>query len=423
MAKKPVFYPILPRIKLGKTKRNSENSPNSTVPVMVERIRICDRLVKSTGQYTPLYINERSQAVIGYNEKAGIKNPGWRQTIAKGGDATSTYQRIRIVYKPTVYSCRFEDLGNVSFGTGVDDGGLNLVERPWQPLIDQATASLKHKLDGNIGKAQLAAPIAESREIHRMVKQINSLGLDTVKALLAIKKTRGKSAFKQFGNIWLGFGFGVNPLLQDLSSAANSLLDYTTREDRHVRLTGTASRDYVTTINTLGSDNIAYGGKLGQVCTFYHTQGVRIVAGIDLKIRSAASYSVADHLGLKVGALPGVLWELTPFSWVVDYVATVGPWLDDMFYTLPGTTKYISQSTKYQNVGVMYPYPRPSSGFTGWVRGKGSSLYTSFTRTPLTALPSRQLRIKSVDEIANNSLTKLLNLGSVLAQKWGPNLG
>lgn len=423
MAKKPRFYPIIPRVKLGKTKRNTENSPNSSKPVLVHRSTFFDRYVKSTGQYIPGTLSE-SDGVIGYDEKAGIKNPGWRQTIAKGGDATSTYSRIRIIYKPTKYTCFFEDSGNLSLGRGQEDGGLNLVEKPWQPLIDRATASIKHKLDGNIGKAQLAAPLAESREIHRLVRQINTLGIDTVKAMLAIKKTRGKSAFKQFGNIWLGFGFGVNPMLKDIESAANSILDYNTREDRHVRLTGTASQDYFTSITVLGSSNIAYALKLGQKSQFYHTQGVHIVAGIDLKLRSAASYSVTDHLGLEVGALPGTLWELTPFSWVGDYFATVGPWLDDMFYTLPGATKYISMSTKYHNIGTMLPYPIPQVGNSrSGVNGQGSSRYSSFTRVPLTALPSRQLRIKSADEVAQHSLAKLLNLASVLAQKWGPNLG
>lgn len=426
MAKKPVFYPIIPRVKLGKTKRNAENSPNQTKPYLISRRLQSDRLIKSTRQYFPIYLqNSQDQVVVGYEEKAGIKNPGWRQVVAQGGDATSTYSRIRLTYRPTTYTCQFEDAGNLSRGSGQDDGGLNLVEKPWQPLIDQATASLKHKLDGNIGKAQLAAPIAESREIHRMVRQINTIGIDTFKALLAVKKTRGLSAFKQFGNIWLGFGFGVNPLIQDITSAANSILDYTTREDRHVRLTGTASLDHLTSIKVLGNlGNIAYGGNLGQLSSFHHMQGVKIVAGIDLKLRSAASYSVLDHLGLKIEQLPSVLWELTPFSWAVDYFTTVGPWLDDMFYTLPGVTKYISLSMKYQNEGQMYPYAIPSSGFIGSVTktGGGTSQYTSFTRQRLTALPSRAIRIKSSDEVAQHSLTKLLNLSSVLAQKWGPGL-
>lgn len=426
MAKKPVFYPIIPRVKLGKTKRNTENSPNQSKPYYVTRTKQADRLVKATGQYTPNYLlSSQDQVVIGYEDKAGVKNPGWRQVVAQGGDATSTYSRIRIIYKPTKYSCQFEDAGNLSRGSGQDDGGLNLVEKPWQPLIDRATASLKHKLDGNIGKAQLAAPIAESREIHRMVRQINTLGIDTLKALLAIRKTRGKSALRQFGNIWLGFGFGVNPLLQDLTSAANSILDYTTREDRHVRLTGTASLDHQTSIKVLGNlGNIAYGGNLGQLSSFHHMQGVKIVAGIDLKLRSSASYSVLDHLGLKVEQLPSVLWELTPFSWAFDYFVTVGPWLDDMFYTLPGVTKYISLSTKYQNEGQMFPYAIPSGGFTGsvWKTGGGVSRYTSFTRQKLTALPSRSVSIKSADEVAQHSLTKLLNLSAVLAQRWIPGL-
>ena len=80
MAKKPRFYPIIPRVKLGKTKRNTENSPNSSKPVLVHRSTFFDRYVKSTGQYIPGTLSE-SDGVIGYDEKAGIKNPGWRQNF------------------------------------------------------------------------------------------------------------------------------------------------------------------------------------------------------------------------------------------------------------------------------------------------------------------------------------------------------
>jgi hypothetical protein len=422
MAKKPRLYPIIPRVKFGKTKRNTETSNDFERPVLVTRQRQFDRLVKSTGDYTPNVANDVYDQVVGYESRVGLKMPGWRQVIAMGGDASNPYQRIRLIYKATRWTCRSENSGNLSFGHGAEEGSLQLIKKDYGPLVDRATASLKHKLDGNIGKAQLAAPLAESREIHRMLRQINTLGIDTLKALLAIKKTRGKSAFKQFGNIWLGFGFGVNPLLQDVASAANSILDYTTREDRHVRLTGTALLEHQSTNKALMSGNIAWGCFGGQIGSFHHTQGVRIVAGIDLTLRSAASYGVTDHLGLKVGQLPSVLWELTPFSWAVDYFTTVGPWLDDMFYTLPGTTKYVTISYKYLNEGSFYPYTAPNPGFTASIVGKGLVRYSEFERQKLASLPSRSVRIKSSDEVAKHSMTKLLNLSSVLAQKWGPRL-
>jgi hypothetical protein len=289
-----------------------------------------------------------------------------------------------------------------------------------QVLKDQALAKLKNRLNGSIGNAQLAAPLAESREIHRLVKQVNGLTLDMLKAALAIKKTKGKSAAKFFGDVWLGFGFGVRPMIDDITKAANSILDYTTREDRHVRVAGTASREYTSGRRDAPFEIACYGLALGVNNAAHHRQSVHIVAGIDLKLRTAASYSVLDHLGLDWDGVPGAIWEYLPFTWVVDYVATVGPWVDDMFFTLPGSVKYVSQSEKYQNETINDPFGVPSFGYSGKISGTpGKANYVSFTRTKLATLPTRALRFKTVDEIAKHGLTKILNLGSVLAQKHG----
>jgi len=422
MLKKPKFYPILPRVKLGKTVRNMSNISDSTVQVRVKQIHVADRLVLTTGEYTPKYFNVDRDITFETCSRSGTKLPGWRQVVAKGGNATNPYSRKIVTHRPTSYKCYSYGSVYQSRGYGVMYGGLHNLQPDTTALSDQALGRLKNRLNGNIGKAQLAAPLAESREIHRLVRQINGIGLSTLKAALAIKKTRGKSAFKQFGDIWLGFGFGVNPLIKDVASAANAILDYTTREDHSVVVRGTATREYTSSTTTIGADDIAWAMKMGHYNSHFHTQGIRIVAGIDLKLRTAASYSVPDHLGLEVGQIPSVLWELTPFSWVVDYFATVGPWLDDMFFTLPGVTKYVSVSSKYQCDSTSRPYPifNDPVVYRGWLSGSDAvSRYVIFGRASLSALPSRALRIKSVDEIANNGVSKLLNLASVFAQKHG----
>ena len=422
MIKKPIFYPVLPRERHGKHVKFASSS-TATTPIRSNRDATADRYIKSTGTYVPNVIDSHSVTTVGNDQRAKTNNPNWRQTVAKGGDATSTYERTVLFYKAPTYRVVSEDLGNRSVGYGQYDGGFTYLLNSWTPLDDRAAASLKRKLAGNIGNAKLLPPLVESREIHRLVRQINGLTMDTLKALLAIKKTRGKSAFKQFGNIWLGFGFGVNPMLKDIESAANSILDYTMRENRRVVVSGTASSDYFSSGKALTPQQIAWGCSMGIVSSYAHTQSVRIKAGIDLKMRTAASYSVLDHLGLKVSELPSALWELTPYSWAVDYFTTVGPWLDDVFYTLPGVTVFVSRNRKYQCDITHLPYPVPNAGFTAdmtYTVGKGR--YVDFTRDKLAALPTRSLEIKSFDEIANHGLTKILNLASILAQRWGPHI-
>jgi len=322
------------------------------------------------------------------------------------------------------YTCRSWSSASDSHGSGcIAKVGQNL-ENSTTVLDAQALARLKNRLSSNIGRAQLAAPIAESREIHRIVRQINTLGIDTVKALLNLKRSRGKSLLKHAGDIWLGFGFGIAPMIKDIEAGANAILDYQTREDRLVVVHGSATQEYQSqqTEAIQNAVQIAWGMGLAFAMSTHHTQGIRYVAGIDLKIGSASSYSVGEHLGLTVSALPSTLWELTPFSWVVDYFTTVGPWLDDMFYTIPGNTVYVSKNYKYQNetIGLPLIYNINGGGFTHSFNGdRWIVKHVKFSRSKLTSLPVLPLRIKSVDEVASHGLTKLLNLASVLAGRHG----
>lgn len=417
------FYPILPRVKRTKTSVTEGKLSIVNSAIMYRHARISERRLISDGSKS-IWLNEDAMFTSGANNiRTFHKNPGWRQLIAKGGDATDPYSRSVGTLKTVQYGGTTTGFGYISQSRGSISGTLLVNSMDTTDLRDAAVGRLKHKLNGYIGNAQIAPPLAESREIHRLVRQINDLGMSTLRSALAIKKTRGKSALKQFGDIWLGFGFGLNPMLKDIQSAAEAVIKYTIRQDHRVRVVGTAKREYHSAINPTVGENIAYGTDLAVASSAHHTQGVRIVAGIDLTVRSAASYSVADHLGLKISEIPATLWELTPYSWAIDYFTTVSPWLDDMFFTLPGVTKYVSQTTKYQLETTFSTRVIDSPGFkfAGSV-SPGVFKYVSIVRASLATLPSRQLRVKSLDEIAMHSTTKLLNLASVLAGRASPNL-
>jgi hypothetical protein len=425
MAKSPKFYPNLPRVKSQK-KGKRVRAISTNTPVRVPRLIQADRLHKPTKVYTEKYLNINTSDLIGNDTRSGVKNPGWQVTIAKGGDATSGYSREHYSYRPTKYTVTAEDSSWLSRGSGSLYGGLLVQQNDTTALDETALARLKNRLNGKIGNAKLAPPLAESREIGRLVRQINSLGLDTVKAMLAAKKSKGKSVTKLLGQIWLGFGFGVNPLLKDIESAANSILDFTTRTDGRVVTRGTATTEYWSGTVPPGtsSDFIAQGCAIGFLRQAHHKQGILYVAGIDLTVGAGSNYGVTDHLGLKFGALPSILWELTYLSWVVDYFTTVGPWLDDVFYTIPGKVVYLSRSRKYQSETTCTPKTYPTAGYkVGFTGSPAFGRYTNFARTHFApVLPTRSLRIKSVDEIAKNGLTKFLNLASVLASRRGPKL-
>lgn len=426
MAKQPKFYPNLPRDKSRKLKSDRRvGAILVNQPYRVPRVMRADRYYIPFPWYEPNYISETTTELVGNDIRSGTKNPNWRVTIAQGGDATSNYSREHFHAVPTTYSVVSEGNNYISKGYGTRWGGLLKQENDTVAIDDIAIGRLKHKLQDKVGNVRLAPPLAESREIGRLVRQINGLGMDAFKALLAAKKTKGKSVAKQLSDIWLGFGFGVNPLLQDIKSSADSILHYVTRTDHRVVVTGAARQEHTSGYRAIdSSEYVAYGAAIMWHLNAHHIQSVRYVAGVDLTVKSSANYSVANHLGLELGALPSALWELTAFSWVVDYFTTVGSYLDDVFYTLPGTVKYISKSYKYQSRTFGFPCAAPSDNFKITLNGSVSkTIYTLFVRTKLApTLPTRSLRIKSVDEIASHGLTKFLNLASVLVARRGPKL-
>lgn len=424
MAKQPTFYPNLPRSK-SRTLARRVGAISVRTAVKVPRVIQADRSYKPFSFYEPNYLTVNESPTLYHDVRVGIKNPGWKVTIANGGDATSGYSREQYSIKPTQYRVHAEGPTWVSNGYGTLFGGLTIQENDQTALNDQAIGRLKNRLQGKVGNAQLAAPLAESREIHRLVRQINGLGMSTFKALLAGKASKGKSIAKQAGDIWLGFGFGVNPMLKDIQSAADSILHYVTRMDRRVVVSGTANTEYHSGYrDTSSSEYVAQDASIGFHVSATHKQGIRYVAGIDLIVRAGSNYSVTDHLGLELSALPSTLWELTAYSWAVDYFTTVGSWLEDAFYTVPGTVKYVSKNYKYQSETSATPIGFYSVGTKGTLSGStATSRYTSFSRTKLApTFPVRSLRIKSADEIASHGLTKLLNLASVLAGRHGPKL-
>lgn len=428
MAKRPTFYPNLPREKRSKSgpRVGAVSGINISRPLYCPHVARADRLHKPSGSYNPTYISENSMVGAGTVDKFGTRNPGWKVTIAKGGDAGSNYSgRHDKLVSPTTYSIRTESLNWLSVGYGTMFGGILLLENDTTSLNNQAIGRLRNKLQGKVGNAQLAAPIAESREIHRLVRQINNLGMDTLKAMLAAKQSKGKSIAKLAGDIWLGYGFGVNPLLKDIQSAADSILHYVTRQNNRIRVSGAATQEYQSgSVPTNGQFSIAQDAQIAWYRSAHHLQGIRYTAGIDLEVRGGSNYSVPDHLGLKLGALPSTLWELTAFSWVVDYVSTVGSFLDDTFYTVPGNVKYVCKSYKYQSEVTCTPKCFTTLDSTSVFSGTPTKwLHTGFTRTTLApSLPVRSLSLKSVDEIASNGIGKMLNLASVLAGRRGPKL-
>lgn len=364
----------------------------------------------------------------GLDVKTVSVNSGWRDKIAAHLDATSGYFRKTGTMERASCSCSGKKPGpgtppqyyvvSKTNYTGCPETPSSFPQSTDAALVDMAVKRLKNKLATAQGDFRGLAPLAELKEMRGLISQTANLTETLLRELIDIKRTRGRSAVKYASKAWLTYGFGVAPLISDTKAAGKSISDYLLRQDRTVVVRGKSSS---TTFS--GSRGVASGdanAALEHHTHITHKLSYECVAGIHLAMGAGNDYGALDHFHLNARSLPSVGWELTPFSWVVDYFTTAGEFLEDAFEANPPGTFYVSLSRKYTAIGqfsVEFQKPAPPNLDKIEVSGgSGNGLwtYTEFERTALPSIPSRALRVKTLDEIGLNGITKVLNLASIL---------
>jgi len=122
-------------------------------------------------------------------------------------------------------------------------------------------------------------------------------------------KTKKLRHFKDPADLFLEYEFGVKPLLADVDEAMKTLAYYNSRPARH-RFSA------ATTIER----------ALGPSHGFWRYRGTSFERGkmwVDIK-------SPGDYTPYNQADAPTTLWELTPFSFVVDWFLPVGDYLEAM---------------------------------------------------------------------------------------------
>jgi hypothetical protein len=287
-------------------------------------------------------------------------------------------------------------------------------------LFDQALAKVKRQVRQYDGDFNLIVPLAELRDLRRTIVGSAALSQKLMWDLINIRATKGKSAAKWASQAWLNYGFGVKPLINDAKDIANSIAAYLSKKQGVRNLSGSASKDWVKSGKAdgfTGTYHARMKTNFHQICHLSY----RFTGAYDVAISAANDYAAADHFHLDTGLLPAA-WELIPYSWVVDYFTTMGAFLDDAFTTPGGTTKYLTCSRRFtcdytEDIShYIDPLSFPNERYKAFLENTNGvgfvSLY-EFERTSYTSIPSRSLRLKTVDEVGQHAVNKLLNLSSI----------
>lgn len=298
---------------------------------------------------------------------------------------------------------------------------------------DVALKKIKSKLGAAQNQFRALVPLAELRETAGLYRSCVKSTNDMLKALIRIKHGKVRGAFSAASKVWLNYSFAVSPTINDIGNLCEAIGQHASREDFVGRYSGThETRGYVTRGN---SDSTTIGSIWLVETTpgrMSYTYRVKYTAGVNFTMRSANNYGpLADFnrdFGLNMGQLIPTAWELVPFSWVVDYFTTTGALLEDVFSSDAVNTIYLTRSNIFsyefkehfkatQQTSPVKPVISLPKSWTDSYSG------VSIVRTPLTNLPSRQLRVKTMDEIGANGVKRVLNLASVLMGAAKPSSG
>ncbi len=238
-------------------------------------------------------------------------------------------------------------------------GGVNGFRQPDAILISEAQAIARrqafqriHNLQGNfqgqvfLGELRetvnfLKSPfLASVKLLEKSRKLANGFAKIQKNGLAAHKLSDfGKAA----GDSWLEFHFGILPLISDIKSIIELIQDKQSPAKLSYRTYGKSNKANVGP-TVIGSENHYFN----TVMTYTDTAECIIHFGIfSERIHRAelASDRLFDVLS-KLSDVPSTAWELTPWSFLIDYFVNVGSIIDA---TTTGTQKvsYSSESNIY----------------------------------------------------------------------------
>lgn len=237
------------------------------------------------------------------------------------------------------------------------------------------------------------------------------------KAAAARKEAHAKAVNKRISDLWLEFSFGIKPTLSDVKAHAEALARMSEKSYR-TRVYGqgeVADSPYQQYFNSVANTYIHYRKfrRVDRLTT------VRYVAGYEERSYSSVGEQARDVFGFTPEDFVPTVYELIPYSWLLDYFTNVGDVLSAAFTQLK-SVKWIVKTTRQgiveetsavvrhdfikQILGQNY---RGSSGHCGSERQEVWQISRSPIGVGALPLPSLRLEWVPTDDL------RWLNLGAL----------
>lgn len=307
--------------------------------------------------------------------RTGVSTKNWKALIKSGGNASSTFSAGSGSYEwhPLAYACEFSQSPTQTYDIyceGLPQGISMLSMSDMSALVPTfEDAATKAEAEAKAIKAlyrkikevhsQFAGGVFLA-EIHKTVHMIRNPAKSLIKAMSSycVKQKRNirkyakpsprnkHSLRKVMGDTYLEAVFGWQPFISDIEDASKALarLFYERRHERF-RAFGQAEK-LDNSANTIVSGfdlpqvNLKTKGFRTSIVSYYgsfrgHDPSKTVQPSVD-RIVELSGFSLRDFLP--------TVWELIPFSFLVDYFSNVG----DLIEAACTDTSIVSRLTKVE---------------------------------------------------------------------------
>lgn len=359
----------------------------------------------------------------------GDYNPRWRQQVKKAIGATTTASGVKrsLIYVPgygqalwnqskaqcppnggPIYRTYTGNLFNV--GTWpADPAGISTTKAD---LV--ALSNYYKKLKQSQTTFQGGVFLAELREAVRMIKHPAMTlrkGIDdylkTVKKQL--RKNRNPKVRRNIpSNTWLEYQFGWAPLMNDIRDG-NTALEHLKRVHPLMtkKVVGFGVDETVTFTNRSFSSGLVWSWQDKDVstCKVFYSGAVKIEASGSLTME-------ARLLGIGLSDFVPTVWELIPYSFLIDYFTNIGDVLSSWAFptaSVAWNQRTIVRIRSREAVGVN----STTEGFykrLAFIPGSKKATWRLFERAPLPDVPVLPLTFK----VPGTTSLKWLNIAALV---------
>lgn len=202
-------------------------------------------------------------------------------------------------------------------------------------LIDAAVAKCTSRYFSSLAERRRAFAgqqfVGEIRETLKLLRHPFSLGTKALSLfLIRSKKKNATKRLSTVGDMWLEVRFGLLPLMSDITDVMEALRSKATEERvDNLRCYGAAesSTSEVKTMSNIYGLN--YVGEWQYVkkaeCIIRYGYLTHLLDAHEVQMR------LIQESFLNMRDIPGTAWELTPWSFFIDYFVNVGSIIEAMF--------------------------------------------------------------------------------------------